>query len=511
VVWLDSGKPLTADQPRPWKEDLHDYQHTPHEARLPWIKAPTSVSSTADDGLELSAVQVPLDYGQTLDKEAMAQDPFYSLHELLMSCARSESQFLAIIDSKIRDIEVVDNFLLAELTYLAKLLEKHAKALRQNVAFLELPHPSNPKLTLHTGSQAQDQLQTFKCLLKRTERNLNHCECLLSIFTQRAAINEPKKAVTYAIQATYITKMTIFLFLLSTFIYASYGIDLKSSTRARMDVLADLGCLLALVQFFAWVICKWAWPVHDIIEMPPKVRSPKLWLSTVLERSTATRALTKIRPPQKQTVCSPESEEPGEDNSHLPTDRTVLPPDTARSLAAYRVPQHETSLSILSEDASSISTCTSNETSDGTESFSDDSDVDSIGDLATQKAQIVDHLMVYVYDMFTLPDVKTCKGGSGSGSSKSVDQGNEKTTKGLPPSGPKRTLYSQGEGDPGEDQNEQDDDDAGKPRKANRQSPEHDSVNDKRLACPYYKRDPHAHKSSKACGGPGWYKMHRLK
>jgi hypothetical protein len=382
-----------------------------------------------------------------------------------MSCARSESQFLAVIDSKIRDIDVVDNFLLAELTYLAKLLEKHAKALRQNVAFLELPHPLNRKITVHTGSQAQDQLQTFKCLLKRAESNLNHCECLLSILTQRAAINEPKKAVTYAIQATNITKMTSILFLLSTSIYASYGINLKLSTRTPMDVLADLGCVFALVQFCAWVICKWVWPVHDMIEMPPKVRSPRLWLSTVLERSTATKPLTKIRPPQKQTVCSPECEEPGEDNSHLPTDRTVLPPDTAGSLAAYRVPQHETPPSDLSEDASSMSTCTSNETSDGTETFSDDSDVDSIGDLATRKAQIVDHLMVYVYDMFALPDVKTCKGGSGSGSSKSVDQDNEKITKGLPSYGPKRTSNSRGERNNGEDRDEQEDDDSGKRRK----------------------------------------------
>jgi hypothetical protein len=220
---------------------------------------------------------------------------------------------------------------------------------------------------------------------------------------------------------------------------------------------------------------------------------------------------TKRRQSQKQLVDSPENDRL-EDNRNSPLNRrTTLQPYTLGLSAACALPRHDTSSSSFSEDAWSASHCASDDASDGTGSSSDDGVVDSITDLATQKSHIVDHLMVFVYDMLAHSDVRSCKDGNSSGSSASVDQGNEKITNELTPYGPKRTLYNRDDGKIGEEEDQEDEDDAGKRRKMTKSSTDHGPMHDRKFACPYYKRDPHTQKSSKACAGPGWYKMYRLK
>jgi hypothetical protein len=511
VVWLDSGKPLTADLPRPWKKDLHGDQHTHYETFLPWIQAREEVPMPADNGLELPALLPHLNYGQTLDKAAMAQDPFYSLHELLMSCARSESQFLTLVESKILAM-TDDDLSLTEITYITKVLNKHAESLRCNVAFLESRNkagwsqPADPRIAEYTRTQAQVLLQDFRYLLKRVEERLDYCGCLLSVIDSKNTMR----------QVSTVTRdnMLAFMFLSLSFISAIYGMAFSLFVLGPMRNFWLLSTGVAFVLFFLSALF---WSIDDRTWMFIKTKLSMLWLP---EEFATKMAHAKTRPSQGKPVLapkhpksskSPRNKRPGEDSSHSPKDHTVLQPGTAGLLAVYDVPQHKTSLSDLPEEASSNSTHLSHETSDGTETFSDDSEVDSIGDLTTQKAQIVDHLMVHVYDMFALPDVKKCKGGSGSSSSTSIIQGNEKTTQELPSYGSKRTLYSRGERNDDEDRDEEDDDDTSKRRKMAKPVTDDFSKDSKRLACPYYKQDPHAHKSSKACAGPGWYKVHRLK
>jgi hypothetical protein len=482
--------------------------NTHEEIFLPWIREHSFISTQASilrtnqlvTQTEPGVSHPHLNYGKKLDKQAMAQDPFYALQELLTTSAYSISQFLNAIESKITEEEITklapcDKGSPANMIYFEELLDKYADVLRRNVAMIktrdEWPQPTDPKIAKHTAAEAQALLRDFEYLLERTKRLSCACKRQLHIFTVSASVVASKKAIKEGQDLAILTRMTVYLAFPLLFVSSLLNMDFVNSTTpvsTLIIVFVGIATLNALVAC-ASQIGPW-----------------------VLQALKAIFFFFKIGPPRKVVESFLEcGEELWVDGDRIPRKNIMLQPDAPALSAAFNLPQHDTSSSSFPEGVSSASVCASDETSDSTESSLDDADTDSIEDLANQKAQIVDHLIVYVYDMFALTDARKCKGGSNSGSSTSVHQGNAKAANGLPSYGPKRTSNSRGERNNGEDRDEQEDDDSGKRRKTARPSTDDCSEDNKRLACPYYKQDPHAHKSSKACAGPGWYKVHRLK
>ncbi|KAJ8110763.1 hypothetical protein OPT61_g6474 [Boeremia exigua] len=247
VVWLDTGKPLSPDQPGPWSKALKENQRTRSETFLPWIQShpfaaldAASLSIAPDrrpkQEMEQSASLLHLDYGKTLDKHIMSQDPFYALHELLKSFAYSEAQFLNVIDSKInediaKEFTPDHNISPANMIYFQGLLDRHAERLLGNIATIEArdesawPQPSDEKMIKKTAAQAQALLKDYKGLLKRTETLSNTCKARLQILMSRAGIVESNKAIEQAKVVTKLTRLA-FVFIPLSFVSSFFGMNL---------------------------------------------------------------------------------------------------------------------------------------------------------------------------------------------------------------------------------------------------------------------------------------------
>ena len=248
MVWLDTGKSLTTDPLGPWKKAIQENQRTGHETFLPWIQthpfaslhaASLSISHDRrpEKEEEQSASLLHLDYGKTLDKQWLAQDPFYALNELLMSFAYSKVQFLNVIESKIdeniaKEFTPDHNISPANMIYFQGLLDKQAETLRRNVMTIKnregsnWPRPAEQKLARKTAQQAQALLQDYEGLLKRTETLSNTCKSRLQILMSRAGIVESNKAIEQAKVVTKLTRLA-FVFIPLGFVSSFFGMNLR--------------------------------------------------------------------------------------------------------------------------------------------------------------------------------------------------------------------------------------------------------------------------------------------
>ncbi|KAH7348147.1 hypothetical protein BKA66DRAFT_382139, partial [Pyrenochaeta sp. MPI-SDFR-AT-0127] len=247
VVWLDTGKQLTPNQPGPWAETIRSNQISCRETFLPWIRSSPFASLHAGsmsisherrpvEVMEQSASLIHLDYGRTLDSNIMAQDPFYALHDVFMSCAYSEVQFLNTVESKIsedmaREFMPDHSITPANMIYFKGLLDKHAESLRQTIQALSpndlgWPRPLDQTLRERNSALAQTLIQDYEALLRRTETLSNLCKGRLHILLSRAGIVESNKAIE---QAKVITKLTrlAFVFIPLSFVSSFFGMNLK--------------------------------------------------------------------------------------------------------------------------------------------------------------------------------------------------------------------------------------------------------------------------------------------
>jgi hypothetical protein len=155
-----------------------------------------------------------------------------------------------------------------------------------------------------------------------------------------------------------------------------------------------------------------------------------------------------------------------------------------------------------------ISFCSESEVSDNMEALSEDCEVNRIDDMGTQKEQMLDRLMVCVHELFAVTGVSTRTGHTSSTTSSPSKQNNEAPGSGSKNIGGKRKRDQRDkDGDGGEDN----DDKSGK-RQSMLDAHTEPQENDKRrLACPYYKQNPRKQYPSRACCGPGWTSVHRIK
>jgi hypothetical protein len=146
--------------------------------------------------------------------------------------------------------------------------------------------------------------------------------------------------------------------------------------------------------------------------------------------------------------------------------------------------------------------------SDTTYESSDACEFDLVNDIEAQKVQIVDRLIVCVYDMFSVRGSPTEHGHSSTNANRVPNDTSTPTAKER-----KETKRKRDHGKGGDDrEGGNDEHDESKRRQKSRESSSisHQYLK-KKLACPYYKQDPHKWNKHRACRGPGFDEVHRIK
>jgi hypothetical protein len=157
----------------------------------------------------------------------------------------------------------------------------------------------------------------------------------------------------------------------------------------------------------------------------------------------------------------------------------------------------------------SIGSCDSGtDVLDSMDGFSEDSDFNCASDISAEKEQIIDRLMVCVYDMFASIGSPTHNSRAAHGSSQPASQTDGSPAKASDMASKKRKRRCEsGDGNANEEEN-----DGSRKRPKNQVGTDApDQKNEKFLACPYYKCNPRKSYPSKRCYGPGWHNVARLK
>lgn len=132
------------------------------------------------------------------------------------------------------------------------------------------------------------------------------------------------------------------------------------------------------------------------------------------------------------------------------------------------------------------------------------SDLDYI---AVQMSELVDRLMLCVHDLFSPLETSVQKHGNESTSSitrnQTADPAAERTGRNK-----KRKVGNEREDDCNDDEQE---DGSEKRRKLLKEPNEPILEHGRKLACPYFKKNSQSTQLSRACHGPGWETVHRLK
>jgi hypothetical protein len=148
------------------------------------------------------------------------------------------------------------------------------------------------------------------------------------------------------------------------------------------------------------------------------------------------------------------------------------------------------------------------DSSDTTYESSDACEFDLVNVIEAQKVQIVDRLIVCVYDMFNVQGSPTEHGHSSTNSKRAPNDTSTPAAKER-----KETKRKRDHGKGSEDrEGSNDEHDESKRRQNSRGSSgiSHQYLK-RRLACPYYKQDPHTWNKHRACRGPGFDEVHRIK
>jgi hypothetical protein len=168
-------------------------------------------------------------------------------------------------------------------------------------------------------------------------------------------------------------------------------------------------------------------------------------------------------------------------------------------------PQPEMELSVAT---SSVPHSSEDEAVDLSEGSVDESSMSCLNDIGAQKEEILDRLMLHFYELFAGTTFAQYSGNNSSSPAVSSKQSAQPPGKAAKSSGRKRKSNERSEGD------ERGDEDEDKPSKRSRSLGDADrdeSSSARRLACPYYKKHHGRFQPSRACAGPGWLTVHRLK
>ena len=267
LIWTDIGQDLSQGPEGPWRRErfrsytrkptffshhqslprkssfLPTVQYLPHKAmnKLSDYKIP--VASQVQGAFAQSASLLAENYGRTLDRSLVIENPFYSLAELFQMSANSICQALNLIESIINEntgynLVKSESYSVVSLSYHLDILNRFEKRLRENIFDLEqhqsihqeLPCDKEDETTIKgrkTVAKAVKLLRTdFKKLLFRTESLSDRCQSGVSICMNSAAIAESKRAIVQAEQVGQLTRLA-FIYIPLSFTTSFFGMNVN--------------------------------------------------------------------------------------------------------------------------------------------------------------------------------------------------------------------------------------------------------------------------------------------
>ncbi|KAI9930215.1 hypothetical protein ASPWEDRAFT_167883 [Aspergillus wentii DTO 134E9] len=231
LVWMDVGEDISQGPAGPWHRlqcsppfvgrspFYPTLQHLPKIA-LKWHKLSLAPDRQLRGKFAQSAAILHTDYGKALNKQLMAEDPFYALSELFIFSAFSISQFLNMVDVKVTSetgLGVVSHqqFKTHNLGYHKELLEKLARRLEETGRNIE--QRGSP---LWPRSVGVDQKSTevavsrlyrdYEVLLHRTNSLIKRCKDGMLMKMNQATITESKRAIQQAQKVEQLTVLAFF-------------------------------------------------------------------------------------------------------------------------------------------------------------------------------------------------------------------------------------------------------------------------------------------------------------
>ncbi|KAL8791630.1 MAG: hypothetical protein Q9195_005779 [Heterodermia aff. obscurata] len=256
IVSTDVGNDLSEGPEGPWLtqgDRSHlltlTYPTIQHHPRIAFkLQSAPTASNTVFRKFPQSASLLPQDYGRFLDKQSLASDPFYALHDLFRFAANSEVQFLNLMEAKIAD-ETSHNSLnrekptLTNLLFFQELLETHLAQLRRNVKVIEQRESLHwPRTTVEPQNQlrattaaAEELLEDAKYLETHATALLKRCETGMSVLMNDVMLAESKQAMS---QASKVAKLTLvaFFYIPLSFTTSFFGMNVVEIASDRLSV-----------------------------------------------------------------------------------------------------------------------------------------------------------------------------------------------------------------------------------------------------------------------------------
>lgn len=290
LVWLDTGKDLEDLPQGPWIREAADggtHQRTslhPIVQMKPYIALKPKSMSIAQpqpqpqqqqpsppSQLPQSSALLHLEYGKSLDPTLMASDPFYALTEVLLLVAHSESQYLNMLEDKLRagavpadirmnaDSETDAAFDPPTLLYIQDILATHQERFRDHIAVIarrggtNWPRAKDALLDDKASTEAATLQADFEYILRRIERLLALCDARVQLLLNMSMIDESKEGIH---QAQHVTKLTrlAYVYIPLSFTASFFGMNLSpiiSGARNSIWLWVVVSVPVALISLVA--------------------------------------------------------------------------------------------------------------------------------------------------------------------------------------------------------------------------------------------------------------------
>ncbi|KAL8899110.1 MAG: hypothetical protein Q9207_006361 [Kuettlingeria erythrocarpa] len=267
IVWLDSGHPLAVGPEGPWSKSIKPayswglrlnpiIQHRPKIAlKTNYMVAGTDPDrETRKEPFLQSVCQVPVHYGRFLSTSTAVVDPFYALSEVFTLVASSESQYLNMVEQKIKsesakvmgaskreEVEDTDeqSSILSNLVYYKTILDEHIQRLKTNILSIETQRDHKwpePDFTRNTSTgmlqqkkaskSARTLFKDFEYLLERAKTLSESCDRGIDIAGNNAMITESRRAIQHAKRTVKLTILA-FCFIPASFTTSLFGMNFK--------------------------------------------------------------------------------------------------------------------------------------------------------------------------------------------------------------------------------------------------------------------------------------------
>ena len=273
-MWLDNGKNLSTTQYGPWKEGheawgvaIHPViQYLSHVAIRSHI--PPRNQQNAQNGigsnLHQTAEHLHLDFQSTLDPELAEIDPFYAMHGLFTFAAAAESQFLNLLEQKVKaaaDPMPGKVGSIGDLKETKDILDEHARRLHNTIEVIQcrggahFPRAGDERLSRKAETEAEALKTQYILLLRTTKRLSKLCMGGIDILMSDLAYREAQKGIR---QGTAVLKLSLlgFFFIPLSFTTSFFGMNVIEIEHANVSVWLwfVVSIPVLMIAFLYWFV-----------------------------------------------------------------------------------------------------------------------------------------------------------------------------------------------------------------------------------------------------------------